>query len=105
MDDSTESNRIPVTLEQMSPILIDAILVAVDPNYLTRKRLLRPLAVAALKETSSETFSHSAICEIVLWCAQHSNSSAREISSVVYLERTYPSDIGGVSLSDPTRQE
>ena len=29
-----EPNRIPVTLEQMSPILVDAILVALDPLYL-----------------------------------------------------------------------
>ena len=74
-----ESNRIPVTLEQMSPILIDAILVAVDPNYLNTEKDCYVAFSGCRPEGklhSSETFSHSAICEIASWCAQHSNSSA-----------------------------
>ena len=90
-----ESNRIPVTLEQMSPILIDAILVAVDPNYLdTKKTPTWPLAVAALK--GNYIAAKPSVTQ--LYVRLHHGvpntriAALREISSVVYLERTYPKE-------------
>ena len=91
-----ESNRIPVTLEQMSPILIDAILVAVDPNYLdTKKTPTWPLAVAALKGNyiaAKPSVTHLYV-RLLHGVPNTRIAALREISSVVYLERTYPKNI------------
>ena len=90
-----EPNRIPVTLEQMSPILVDAILVALDPLYLnTEKTATWPLVVSAL----NGNFLSATPSVTQLYVRLHHGvpntrlAALREISSVVYLERTYPKE-------------
>jgi len=90
-----EPNRIPVTLEQMSPILIDAILVALDPSYLdTEKTATWPLVVSAF----NGNFLSATPSVTQLYVRLHNGvpktriAALREISSVVYLERTHPKE-------------
>ena len=90
-----EPNRIPVTLEQMSPILIDAILVVLDPGYLNiEKTATWPLMVSAI----NGNFASVTPSITQLYVRLHSGVPKNrielmtEISSVVHLERTHPKE-------------
>ena len=85
-----ESNVLPVTLEQMSPILVDAILIALDHDYLeTEKTDTWPLIVSAL----DGSFLSLTPSITQLYVRLHNGvpktrmDALREVSSVIYLER------------------
>ena len=89
----SEMNMLPVTLENMAPILVDAVLTALDPDYLKRDKveilnLLSPIMVGNSEEDLPS------ITQLYLRLEDgvpNSRTAAlQEASKVIHLERTYP---------------
>lgn len=90
-----EPNMLPVTLEQMSPILVDAILIALDSDYLDpEKTETWPLLVSALDGSfSSVTPSITQLYVRLQNGVPRTRMDAlREVSSVIRLERAQPKE-------------
>ena len=88
-----EDNLVPVTLEQMSPILIDAALVALDPRYLDRTEI-NPWPLFAAVLTASEGDKRFTITQrlvkVINGPAVTRTVALREASTVIHLEQTLP---------------
>jgi len=88
-----ETNMVPVTLETMAPILIDAVLVSLDPDYLAADRIgVWPLVRPVL--TGDFANDPASITQLYLRLEERTPNSRRtalqEASKVIHLERTYP---------------
>jgi len=88
-----EINMVPVALETMAPILIDAVLVSLDPDYLsTRRTETWPLLEPILK--GNFVNGQTSITQLYLRLDKGAPTSRwralQEASKVIQLERTYP---------------
>lgn len=88
-----EINMAPVALEAMAPILIDAVLVSLDPDYLlTRKTETWPLLEPIL--TGNFVNDQTSVTQLYLRLDDEAPTSRwralQEASKVIQLERTYP---------------
>ena len=88
-----EDNMVPVTLEGMSPILVDAVLVALDAQYLERTRIepwpLFAIVLAPTSPNTSPTITQRFV-RLVNGSASTRVAALREAAIVVHLERTVP---------------
>ena len=91
-----EINMVPVTLETMAPILIDAVLVSLDSDYLATDKieawdLLEPIL------TGNFVNELASITQLYLRLEDGIPDSRRtaldEASKVIHLERTYPREV------------
>lgn len=88
-----ENNMVPVTLEEMSPILLDAVLVALDPKYLDETKVEPwPLFAAVLRPTgpSRQPTITQRLVRSVNGTATTRLALLREASVIINLERTEP---------------
>ena len=88
-----ETNMVPVPLETMAPILIDAVLVSLDPDYLATNRIgAWPLVQPII--TGNFANDPASITQLFLRLEDRTPNSRRtalqEASKVIHLERTYP---------------
>ena len=89
----SELNMVPVTLENMAPILIDAVLTALDPDYLKLDKVeIWPLVSPIFKGNSEDELP--SITQLYLRLEDGVPSSrteaVQEASKAIYLERSYP---------------
>ena len=88
-----EMNMVPVPLESMAPIFIDAVLVSLDPDYLATDEI----EVWSLMEpilSGNFIDNPASITQLYLRLEEGTPDSRKkalqEASKVIYLERTYP---------------
>ena len=89
----SELNMVPVALENMAPILIDAVLTALDPDYLKLDKVeIWPLVSPIFKGNSEDELP--SITQLYLRLEDGVPSSrteaVQEASKAIYLERSYP---------------
>ena len=88
-----ENNMVPVTLEEMSPILLDAVLVTLDPKYLDETKVEPwPLFAAVLRPTgpSRQPTITQRLVRSVNGAATTRLAVLREASVIINLEQTEP---------------
>lgn len=88
-----ENNMVPVTLEEMSPILLDAILVTLDSQYLDRAEVEPwPLFAAVLSPTdpNRQPTITQRLVRLINGTATTRLAALREASVVIHLEQTEP---------------
>ena len=89
----SEINMVPVTLENMSPILVDAVLTALDPDYLKLDKIQTWELVSPILNGNSKQDLPS-ITQLYLRLEDGVPSSRtaalREASKAIHLERSYP---------------
>ena len=89
----SEINMVPVTLENMAPILVDAVLTALDPDYLKFDKVQIWELVSPIFNGNSKQDLPS-ITQLYLRLEDGVPSSRtaalREASKAIYLERSYP---------------
>lgn len=86
-----EINMFPVTLEEMSPILLDAVLATLDPQYLNQGEVEPwPLFTAVLRPTgsSSQPTITQRLVRSINGRATTRLAALREASVVIHLEQT-----------------
>ena len=88
-----ENNMTPVTLEEMSPILLDAVLVTLEPQYLNQRKVeLWPLFAAVLRPTgpSRQPTITQRLVRSINGTATTRLEVLREASVIINLEQTEP---------------
>ena len=88
-----KNNMVPVTLEEMSPILLDAVLVTLDPQYLNQRKV-EPWALftAVWRPTgpSRQPTITQRLVRSINGRATTRLAALREASVVIHLEQTEP---------------
>ena len=89
-----EKNYIPITLEQISPVAVDALMVAVDPNFLTSNYEFGELVRASWKDLQgSNGLSYLTLSQQYLRLVNGNDDlsswrKVREATSILRIQRT-----------------
>lgn len=89
-----EKNYIPITLEQISPVAVDALMVAVDPNFLTSNYEFGELVRASWKDLQgSNGLNHLTLSQQYLRLVNGNDDlsgwrKVREAASILRIQRT-----------------
>ena len=89
-----EKNYIPITLEQISPVAVDALMVSVDPNFLTNNYEFGELVRASWKDLQgSNGLNHLTLSQQYLRLANGNDelsgwTKVREAASILRIQRT-----------------